>query len=69
MSRHSFGRRWVDATSIQPERIPAHRAPKHRADVPIDSCSSTIGGPLTNAIPCPVCRFYEPRHRAEERAA
>lgn len=61
LPRHSFGRRWLDAPSIQPERIPAHRAPKHRADRHEDSCGLACGA-ARGWIPCDM---YIGRRRAE----
>jgi hypothetical protein len=68
--RHSFGRRWLDAPSLQPERVPAHRAPKHRADAAVDRCRHWRAG--SQPLSCLECRrspLVGGAHRAEERAS
>lgn len=60
MSRHSFGTRWTDAPSIQPERVPAHRAGRHVADRHEDSCSLVCEGGWEGGVPC---AYYAGRRR------
>jgi hypothetical protein len=65
--RHAFTSRFLDWPSLQPERMPAHRAPKHRADAPVDSCQ--WGGVRRRVTkgPCSSCAKY-PRHAGTHRA-
>lgn len=70
MTRHAFHRRFLDAPSLQPERMPAHRAGRHRADVAVDLCVHQGSTMRTwSGLTCGPCFAHIGRHRAEERAA
>jgi hypothetical protein len=51
--RHVFFT-YLDRPSVAPTGPPRHRAPKHRADVPVDSCVADRSG-----VPCYVCAEYD----------
>lgn len=66
LPRHSFGSRWVDAPSIQPERVPSRRVPLHLAERHEDSCSLVCAAGLEGDGNCTT---YVGAHRAAGRAA
>lgn len=59
--RHSFGLVALDAPSLHHDRVPAHRAPKHRADRAVDGCQHWP----TASGRCPDCRYRGGSHRSE----